>query len=395
MQQFKEGKRVDFNNTERKVYAKYREYLKVNASQVCRKNAEAWRSFFALLREKKEDKSLKPRPPSYWKGERKVILIRNDRYAVDEGSRTIYLKDFHLSLRFKGRLKWKGKQGRLEIFHDGFHWYATIPVEVELNAKTKGNGIAGIDLGIVNLATVAFDDGTWVLFKGGSLLSEYENYSRKIALTQKKLSAHGQTRSKKLKALYLKRKRFLKHALNSLVRRILKIAYDKGVSTIRVGYPRKIAQRHGNKLTVNFWNYNYIIKRLMEVSEEYGIKVIPVNEAYTSHTCSLCGEVHDSGRVFRGLFKCPHTGRTINADLNGAINILHIPESQGGWNEGFSPSFSTGSTRGIGVNWLKTQPLVYRWTSGAGWATPTSYETMKVKAVNHKPVNRSKGTLTL
>jgi len=389
-QQFKEEKRVDFNNTERKVYAKYKEHLKVNTSQVCRKNAEAWRSFFALLREKKEDKSLKPRPPGYWKGkrERKMILIRNDRYTVVEGSRTIYLKDFHLSLGFKGRLNWKGKQGRLEIFHDGFHWYATIPVEVELNESARGDGIAGIDLGIVNLATLTFDDGTWVLFKGGSALSQYENYSRKITLTQRKLSAHGQTGSKKLRALYLKR-RFLKHTRNSLVRRTLKIAHGKGVSTMRVGYPRKIAH-HGNKLTVNFWNYNYTMERLMEVSEEYGIKVIPVNEAYTSRSCSMCGEVHNTGRVFRGLFKCPHTGRTINADLNGAINILHIPESQGG-NEGFP----TGPTRGIGVNWLKTQPLVYRWTSGAGWVTPTSHETMKVKAVNHKPVNRSKGTLAL
>ncbi|AHC52567.1 hypothetical protein SUSAZ_08460 [Sulfolobus acidocaldarius SUSAZ] len=68
----------------------------------------------------------------------------------------------------------------------------------------------------------------------------------------------------------------------------------------------------------------------------------------------------------------------------------NIPESQGGWNEG---STTGSSTRGIGVKWLKTQPLVYRWMSGVGWVILTSYETMRVKAVNHKPVNRSKGTL--
>jgi putative transposase len=184
------------------------------------------------------------------------------------------------------------------------------------------------------------------------------------------------------------------------------------VSTIRVGYPKGIAKRHGNKLTVNFWNYRYIIKRLTEVSEEYGIKVIQVNEAYTSHTCSLCGDVHNNGRVFRGLFKCSRTGRVINADLNGAINIAwgcsptrgelihlsmcphantHSPESQCG-QDGGSPAL------GIGVKWLKTQPLVYRWTSGAGWVAfrpLTSYEAVRVKAVNHKPVNHSKGTLAL
>jgi len=397
MQQFKEGKMVDFNDTEKVVYAKYKEYLKVNAQQVCRKNAEAWRSFFSLMKDKKDGKLpswFKPRPPGYWKDKRGsyklLILIRNDRYTVDENARTIYLKDFGLTLHFKGKLKWKGKQGRLEIFHNGLHWCASIPVEVEVNAKPKGNGIAGVDLGIVNLATVVFDDSSWVLFKGGSVLSEYENYSRKIAITQKKLSLHKQERSKRLKALFLKRKRFLKHVLNSMARKTVETAYEKGVSIIKVGYPKEISKHHGNKLTVNFWNYNYVIRRMQEVSEEYGIKVETVNEAYTSIVCSLCGEAHENGRIHRGLFKCPHIGKVVNADLNGAINILHIPKSRGGWSEG-------NSTKGIGVKWLKTQPVVYHWTSGAGWVfkSPTSCEAMGMKVVNHRPVNRPRGTLTL
>ena len=41
-------------------------------------------------------------------------------------------------------------------------------------------------------------------------------------------------------------------------------------------------------------------------------------------------------------------------------------------------------------NGLKTQPVVYRWTSGAGWVIPTSYEAMKMKAINRKPMNRPK-----
>jgi transposase len=100
-----------------------------------------------------------------------------------------------------------------------------------------------------------------------------------------------------------------------------------------------------------------------------------VDEENTSKTCSLCGEIHENGRIKRGLFKCPHTGKVINADLNGAINILHIPESV--------------EDRG---KWLKAQPVVYRWTSGAGWVT-TSYEAMKMKAVNHEPMIRLEGTI--
>ena len=53
MQQFKKGEKVDFAETEREVYWKYKNLLKVNAQQVARKNAENWRSFFSLIEEKR------------------------------------------------------------------------------------------------------------------------------------------------------------------------------------------------------------------------------------------------------------------------------------------------------------------------------------------------------
>jgi len=321
-------------------------------------------------------------------------LIRNDRYEVDEDRRVIYLKDFKLALGFKGRLKWHGRLGRLEIFYDEARrsWYAFIPVEVENNARAEGRLRASIDLGIVNLATVYVEDGTWYLFKGGGVLSQYESYSKRIARAQKVLARHGQRGSRRLRLLYDKRRRFLRHALNSMARRVMEELRDKGVGEVVVGYPKEISRDHGNKLTVNFWNYGYVIRRLEEVGEELGVRVIEVSEANTSRTCSLCGEAHDGGRVRRGLFRCPRAGRVINADLNAAINILrlHIPKSLGprGWGQPLARD------RGNG---LKAQPVVYRWTSGAGWAltAPTSYEAVKVRAVSREPVSRPRGALAL
>jgi putative transposase len=403
MQQFKERRKIDFTKTEKEVYERYKHILKVNAQQVARKNAEAWRSFFELVREKREGKLpkwFKPRPPGYWKDEngeyRLAVIVRNDRYEVDEEDRTIYLKDFKLSLEFKGKLKWHGKQGRLEIVYDKTRrsWYAYIPVEVENVAENKGDLRASVDLGIVNLATVYVEDGTWYIFKGGSVLSLYEYYSKRISVVQKVLARHKQKGSRKLKLLYDKRRRFLKHALNSMVRKVMEELQGKGVREVVVGYPKEIARNHGNKLTANFWNYNYVIKRFEEIGEELGIKVVKVSEANTSKLCSLCGEAHEGGRVKRGLFRCPRTGKVLNADLNGAINILHIslhiPESLGSGSRGELPVRDRG-------NGLKTQPVVYRWTSGAGWVrcAPTSNEAVKMKAVNHKPMIRPEGTLAL
>ena len=110
---------------------------------------------------------------------------------------------------------------------------------------------------------------------------------------------------------------------------------------------------------MNFWNYSYIIKRFKEIGEELGIGVTDVAEPNTSKDCSLCGESHESGRIRRGLYRCPRMGKAMNADLNGAVNILHIPESLGSRSRGQLP----GRDRGNG---LKAQPAVYRWTNGAG-----------------------------
>jgi putative transposase len=243
-------------------------------------------------------------------------------------------------------------------------------------------------LGIVNLATVYVEDGSWYVFKGGSVLSRYEYYNKRIAVVQKTLARHKQKRSRHLKLLYEKRMRFLKHALNSMVRRIMEELKEKGVGEVAVGYPKEISRNHGNKLTANFWNYRYVVKRFEEVGEELGVKVIKTDETYTSNACSLCGEAHEGGRIKRGLFKCPRTGQVVNADLNGAANILHIPKSLRSGRRGQLPVRDRG-------NGLKAQPAVYRWTNGAGWAIPTSREVMRMKAVNREPVIRPEEPLTL
>jgi len=377
-EQYKRHELVDFAKTEKIVYEKYKSALHgANVEQVTRKNAGAWKSFFKLSKKKKEGelpKWMKPKPPHKMK-DGLFLLIRNDRYRI-EGNE-IYLLDFNLRLKFNGKLKWVGKQRTLEIYYDSARrkWYARIPMTFTLDNKPRGKMKAGIDLGIANLATVAVEDGSWMLFKGGSVLSEFKKITKSISKEKKKLAKHGLKTSRKLEMLYKRRAALLKNAREGLVREVVESLYDKGVGEIYIGYPKGIAQDKGNERNSNFWSYLAIIKRIKNVAQEYGIKVKLVDEENTSKKCSLCGEIHENGRIKRGLFKCPHTEKVINADLNGGINILHIPESV--------------KDRG---KWLKAQPVVYRWTNGSGWVT-TSYEVMKMKAVNHEPMIRLEGTI--
>ena len=103
-----------------------------SAQQIIRKNNEAWKSFFALVKQKK--KGILPphinkiRPPGYWKdkntGRRKLkYLVRCNNYILTD---TLLKLPFKLTIKWKGSNKWQGKQGRLEISCDELtgQWYA-------------------------------------------------------------------------------------------------------------------------------------------------------------------------------------------------------------------------------------------------------------------------------
>ena len=117
-QQFFQEKEVDFRGTRNKYYEKYKRTLKVNADQVINKNNEDWSSFFSLLKLKKKG-GLPPHTkrvgvPGYWKdeaGKRKpLLIIRQDRYEVDEQNHRLTLKDFNMELEFAGKPGWGGNK---------------------------------------------------------------------------------------------------------------------------------------------------------------------------------------------------------------------------------------------------------------------------------------------
>ena len=54
---------------------------------------------------------------------------------------------------------------------------------------------------------------------------------------------------------------------------------------------------------------------------EYGIDIEIIPEDYTSMECSICGDIHRDGRIYRGLYVCRKTDKKINADINASLNI--------------------------------------------------------------------------
>jgi len=347
-QQYFQGQIIDFNKTEKTVYEEFkREIGSATVQQIARKNAEAWRSFFFLLCKKRNGELpnwLKPKPPNYLKeeGKRKsLIVLRNDQCRI-EGNKLILKglgKFKRLEIQFKGRIHLRGKQGRLELTYDEVKrkWYAHIGYTVEeklegnswvkLPRTPKGSLSAGIDLGVNNLMAVYVENGESFLVNGRPLKSIDFYWRKRIAEYQSKLNKSGAKTSRKLRRMHEKAKLQARHYINTAVRQTVRKLYDLGVSRIVVGYPKGIARnsdkgKRQNFLLSHVWQFNYVIKRLTEVAEEYGVRVLVVNEAFTSKFCPVCGKPHEGARFVRGLFECPATGLVFNADLVGAFNIL-------------------------------------------------------------------------
>ncbi len=374
-QEFFEGKPVDFNRTEKTVYEEFKKEIgSATVQQICRKNAEAWRSFFTLIKKKKEGElpeDFKPKPPNYLKKDgrrRPLIVLRNDQYKID--GNTLILKGLgkfkRLEIQFKGRIHLKGKQGRLEITYDEVKrkWYAHISITVEeklingewvkLPRQPLGDLSAGIDLGVNNLMAVYVENGESFLVNGRPLKAIDFYFRKVIADYQSKLNKSGAKTSRKLKRLHEKAKLQARHYINTVVRQTVEKLYHLGVSRIVVGYPKGIAKKPNKGKKQNFvlsrvWRFNTVIQRLKEVSEEYGIQVLVIDEAFTSKLCPVCEKPHERARFVRGLFKCPATGLAFNADLVGAFNILKKAVRI------ITPNLSGLYAQRRG-NWLKTEP---------------------------------------
>ncbi|MGC8570193.1 MAG: zinc ribbon domain-containing protein [Caldivirga sp.] len=145
---------------------------------------------------------------------------------------------------------------------------------------------------------------------------------RRIASYQSTLNKYGLRTSRRLRLMYRRWRFQVKNYINSKVRLVMEKLYEVGVSRLKVGYPRYTAQENGNFNNVHVWTYGYLLRRLEEVGEEYGVEVILSNEEYSSSKCPLHRSVECGVRIKRGLFKCIKANKVFNADLVGAYNIL-------------------------------------------------------------------------
>ena len=69
------------------------------------------------------------------------------------------------------------------------------------------------------------------------------------------------------------------------------------------------------------WRVGLLRNRIMSWAEEFGVRVLQVNPAYTSQTCSDCGYLNKKNRIW-SRFLCLRCGHESDADINAAKVIV-------------------------------------------------------------------------
>lgn len=191
-----------------------------------------------------------------------------------------------------------------------------------------------IDLGAINTAACVDDKGQSVLYSGRGLLAIQHYFNKQLSKVQHRLNVRGRKASPGLRALYRKRNRQLSANLHKISKHIVATCVTQQITTIVVGNLRHLRKKmQFNKkanLKTHAWAFAKFTAQLRYKARRHGIRVVTISEKDTSKTCSHCGQVRKQNRVERGLYQCQACGRTMNADLNGATNLLNkYLQSQG------------------------------------------------------------------
>jgi putative transposase len=225
------------------------------------------------------------------------------------------------------------RQVRLVPRNEG--WEAHLVCEVPTAEKSPGKGVAAVDVGIINLATIAYSDGTSELYSGRGLLAQEYYFAKEIARCKPagwRPGSRKKAASKRERRLHRKRTQRRQQFLHAVTRRVVDTCIEKGIGAIILGNLKGIRQQvngesrnHGKagNLKLHAWPFDTFVQMLAYKAKLAGITIVQLSERDTSRTCSVCGCLNPNARVHRGLYVCSECGATINADVNGAVNILH------------------------------------------------------------------------
>lgn len=217
-----------------------------------------------------------------------------------------------------GRFVQQTGPGRAGVF------YLFVTVDLPAPEVDEPTGWLGADLGIVQIAATATDQGIpWKDWSGGAVTRRREQNLR----VRRRLQQKGTKSAKRLlKKRSGREARFVTDVNHCVAKQIVAEAKrtGHGIAVEQLtGIRDRVRLRKPQRATVNSWTFAQLGGFLAYRAEASGVGFVQVDPAYTSQTCSACGHVDKKARRSQAVYSCtnPHCRVSLNADTNAAINI--------------------------------------------------------------------------
>ena len=297
-----------------------------------------WASYWALLKMKKDKTYNKEiNIPAYKK---KYNLIEYNNQVMSKKKLKLgYIGTDKMKLGIKITKKHQDlncKCFRIYEKHDKL--VCELIYEKDITEVEKTDKVASIDLGLENLFTIAFNYNKKGISIKGTKLKAINQYFNKLKASSQSMLPNQQYTSKLINQLMYKREEQLRNYIGYYTNQLIEILKKEKISKLIVGYNKGWKQNIniGKANNQNFVNipFRKILDILKYKLEENGIECKEQEESYTSKSSYLDNDniptyhkgnsqeyLFSGKRITRNLYQSKQ-GKIINADLNGALNIL-------------------------------------------------------------------------
>lgn len=298
------------------------------SQQVLRQIDKQYISFYKAIKSNKM-KGKKIRLPKYKDKDngRNIVIYTNQCFKLKDNILTLKIDDNN-----KIKLNTNLNAQIVRIIPKGNHIVIEIIYNKDYVLKADNGQYAAIDLGLNNLATLTSNVCQSNIYDGKKIKNINHFYNKRKSLLQSKLNDNKKT-SKRIKRINYRRNNKIKDYMHKVSSLIVTYMETNNLNTLFVG--KNIGWKEGINIgktnNQNFVNipYNLLISMLDYKCKLSGIKMIIINESYTSKCSFIDNEkickhkTYCGKRIKRGLFESKY-GHKLNADINASFNIMRL-----------------------------------------------------------------------
>lgn len=327
---FSKSKQADYASLQSKVANNVIKMLGTNIS-----------SFWKLLKlKRKGEYNRKVKLPKYLhKTEGRFVLdFRSGTISRKRGEKgEIILCPKSYNIKIPTKIKEKIKCVRVVPCRN--YYKVEVIYEIKDTVPKSEGCIAGIDLGSKNLLTIAFSDKEKrpAIISGKKIKSINCYFNKIIGETQSKLRPETY-KSSWLDRLWTKRENKLSYEMHVISKFVADFLDESGCSKVVIGDNKNQKQeinlgRQNNRKFVQI-PHQKLFQMLEYKCKQKGIEIIFREESYTSKASFIDndfipkfnpenqGKHKFSGKRFKRVIYKTSAGKRINADVNGAYNIM-------------------------------------------------------------------------